>query len=262
MHLVRFGDATSPSSYLYGGSGPGAVLVHGTGATPEANFTDLMEHLERDHTVVAPYLVDPSAPSTAALARQVLAAADHAGLDTFTVVGHSLGASVAATAAALAPGRVHTAVLHAGWARTDPRMALQFDLWRRLVRHDPDLLARLVRLTGFSVRPDTTAGPQEEREIEEAVASLTGLFHPETIEWQTALDQELDIQDLLPRVAAHTLVISGTQDTIVPPAHQEEMARLIPDSSLVRVDHGHAFPFEAPAEFVRLVCEFAAAPVS
>ncbi|MFI2612542.1 alpha/beta fold hydrolase [Kitasatospora sp. NPDC018619] len=265
MPHVRTDLSTGPSTveYLRTGSGPGVVLVHGTGATPEANYTELIEELRPRHTVVAPFLsgsggtTDSGAPLTVEdLARQVLAAADDAGLDGFALVGHSLGACVAAAAAAAAAtsGRhVRSLVLHAGWARSDPRMALQFGLWRDLVTADPELLARLVLLTAYA--PDDSPF-RDARALDAEVSAFAALFHPEGISRQLHLDHRIDIEHLLPRITAPTLIISGESDAIVPPAHQDRMAELIPHADVVRVRGGHAFPFESPDEFTGLVADF------
>ncbi|MFE4517089.1 alpha/beta fold hydrolase [Kitasatospora sp. NPDC056783] len=262
MPHVRTDLSTGPSTveYLRTGSGPGVVLVHGTGATPEANYTELMEELRPRHTVVAPFLsgsggtTDSGAPLTVEdLARQVLAAADHAGLDDFALVGHSLGACVAAAAAAASGRHVRSLVLHAGWARSDPRMALQFGLWRDLVTADSELLARLVLLTAYA----TDDSPFRNTEALDAeVSAFAALFRPEGMSRQLHLGRRVDIEHLLPRVTAPTLVISGEGDAIVPPAHQDRMAELIPRADVVRVPGGHAFPFESPEKFTGLVSDF------
>ncbi|MDI3420725.1 alpha/beta fold hydrolase [Streptomyces luteolus] len=266
MPHVRTALSTGPSTieYLRTGSGPGIVLVHGTGATPEANYSDLIAELKPQHTVVAPFLsgsgstTDSGAPLTAEdLAQQVLAAADDAGLDDFALVGHSLGACVAAAASAVARRRIRSLVLHAGWAKSDPRMVLQFGLWQELVAASPELLARLVLLNAY----DTDGSPfQDSQTLDTEVAGFAALFRPEGIGRQLHLDQHIDIEHLLPRVTAPTLIISGASDVVVPPAHQDRMAELIPHAELIRVQGGHAFPFESPDEFIGLVADFISTP--
>ncbi|GAA0360965.1 alpha/beta hydrolase [Streptomyces blastmyceticus] len=250
----------SEVEYLVTGSGPGVVLVHGTGANPEANFGPLIEALQDTFTVVAPFLsgsartTDPGGPLTVDdLVAQVLAAADDAGLGSYHLAGHSLGATVAAAAAGARPDRVRSLLLHAGWVTTDPWLAFQFDLWQRLLRVDPDLLARVVQLTAMG--PATLAALGRD-EFEETAAGFTELFEAGDMARQAALNMEIDISALLPRITAPALVIAGTHDRIVPPHHQRRLAGLMPRATLLELDCGHGLPFEHPQLFVDTALSF------
>lgn len=106
---VRISDGEAVVHYDLTGDGPGVVLVHGTAASRE-QWSPLTAELAGRFTVVAPdysgsgATTDHGGPVTLAdLADEVLAAANAAGLDTFHLVGHSLGAVVAARLAALRP---------------------------------------------------------------------------------------------------------------------------------------------------------------
>jgi pimeloyl-ACP methyl ester carboxylesterase len=69
-----------------------------------------------------------------------------------------------------------------------------------------------------------------------------------------------DVAAELARVRAPTLVITGTDDQLVPPRCSDELARLIPGATLVRIDGGpHGFNLERAEEFNRPVLEFLAA---
>ncbi|WKK25790.1 alpha/beta hydrolase [Streptomyces olivoreticuli] len=250
----------SEVEYLVTGSGPGVVLVHGTGANPEANFGPLIEALQDTFTVVAPFLsgsartTDPGGPLTVDdLVAQVLAAADDAGLGSYHLAGHSLGATVAAAAAGARPDRVRSLLLHAGWVATDPWLAFQFDLWQRLLRVDPDLLARVVQLTAMG--PATLAALGRDG-FEETAAGFTELFEAGDMARQAALNMEIDISALLPRITAPALVIAGTHDRIVPPHHQRRLAGLMPRATLLELDCGHGLPFENPQLFVDTALSF------
>lgn len=145
-------------SCIAAGRGPAVVLIHGTGADAQSNWGPLIESLSGRYTVVAPNL--PGAGATPApagrldldeLAARVIASVHSAGvIEGFHLVGHSLGAVVAAAVAARQPEQVRSMLLHAGWATTAPREALMFDLWSRLLRADPELLARHLVLEAMS----------------------------------------------------------------------------------------------------------------
>lgn len=72
-----------------------------------------------------------------------------------------------------------------------------------------------------------------------------------------------DLTDILPRVAAPTLLVWGTRDDAVPVAHARTMERLIPDAGLVLFEGaGHFAYLDDPERFCRVVRHFLGAPVA
>lgn len=257
MPVVTVGSAVV--DYLVTGTGPGLVLVHGTGATGRTNWAPLIEAVADRFTVVAPDLSGSGATTDAGgpilvedLVAQVLGAAEHAGLERFHLAGHSLGAVVALAAAGTRPERVLSLTAHAGWARTDPWMAFQMDLWIRLVGTDRELLARLLQVTAMG---DATLRARSHEDFEQAAAAFTASLDgaEDGFTRQARADIAVDITGLLPRVTAPTRIVSSAGDRIVPPHHQHELARLIPHAELVTVPGGHGLPFEDPAAFVDVI---------
>ncbi|MVU79112.1 alpha/beta fold hydrolase [Nocardia sp. ET3-3] len=255
---VTLGNGPSDVEYLVTGSGPGVVLVHGTFADAEAQWTELMAELGSRYTVVAPNLAGSGATTHPAemtvedLAAQVLAAADHAGLATFHLAGHSLGAVTAAALAGLRPGRVNSLVLHAPWAAPTARGAGQFGLWLDLLRTDRDALARLLPLC--ALKPETMAAWTTE-DFDQTVAAFAGLIDPRHAV-QVELDRVADIRALLPRITAPTRVLASLQDHMVPVAEQRAVAAAIAGAELVEFDAGHALPLEDGPGFGKAVAEF------
>jgi 3-oxoadipate enol-lactonase len=101
------------------GHGPGLLLVHGFGGAKE-DFTDHVPALARDHTVVvfdhrghgaSDKPDDRAAYSLERLAADIVHVADAAGLDTFRLLGHSMGGMVARKVALGEPGRVDALVM-------------------------------------------------------------------------------------------------------------------------------------------------------
>ena len=104
--------------YLIGGSGPPMLLCHGFIGSAE-NFDDWLPALLPRRTVVIPDLpgFGKSSPlrgrhTAAALARAVLAAADHAGIERYDVGGLCLGSSVAMAVQRRRPDAAERVVLH------------------------------------------------------------------------------------------------------------------------------------------------------
>ena len=140
------------------GEGKGLVLVHGTGQSAENTWTEVAEHFAPSRTVVCPNYSgsgrtrdDGGELTVGLLAEQVLAAADHAGLERFAVVGHSLGTCVAMHLAATYPDRVDEVALLAGFASAeDVRLRLMLGMWKEMAGKNPRLLAETFLFTAFS----------------------------------------------------------------------------------------------------------------
>ncbi|MEV5574014.1 alpha/beta hydrolase [Spirillospora sp. NPDC052269] len=261
---VQLSTGPSTVNYLITGMGPGLVLVHGTGADGPSNWGPLIDALADRFTLLALDLSGAGATRDSGgpihledLVRQVLGAADHVGMDRFHIAGHSLGGTVATAVAGTAPDRVLSLTPHAGWAKTDPWMAFQFDLWARLTRIDPELQARLLQFTAMG---DAALRSRTDADFEAATAGFTQAIQAiqamsDGYVRQVETDLTVDITALLPRITAPTVIISSLDDRIVPPHHQRHLAEAIPGARLVEVPGGHGLPFENPELFVRTFAE-------
>ncbi|MFC6880956.1 MULTISPECIES: alpha/beta fold hydrolase [Actinomadura] len=256
MPSIAAGDATV--HYEADGSGTGLVLVHGTQGSGATNWGHLVERFAGDRTVIRPdysgsgRTADPGGPLTVeTLAGQVAAAARDAVEGPVDVVGFSLGAVVAAAAAALHPGLVRRLVLVAGWPHTgDARQRLMFELWSDLARADFGLFNRMAMLTGFSPGFLEALGGR-------AIDAALAVSAPEPgMDRQIDLDLRVDIRGLLPAITAPTLVVGLAQDQIVPPSGPVALHEGIAGSRYVEIDSGHLVLHERPDELVETVRAF------
>ncbi|GAA4030727.1 alpha/beta hydrolase [Streptomyces sp. NBC_01352] len=256
MHQKTVGNATV--HYRTEGQGPGLLLVHGTGATGETNYGHLLKHFTEHHTVIAPDYagsgdtVDDGADlALDQLVDQVLGACDDVTDEPVDIVGFSLGAVIAAAAAARHPERVRRLVLVAGWARNDDlRKRLGFQLWRRLADVDPELYSHYISLLLF------TPGFLADLDEETFTSSVGGIEVSEGTLRQIELGLDVDIRDLLPRVTAPTLVVGCRHDQLVPVQHSRELHEAIADSTYLEIESGHLVPAEAPDELVDAIQKF------
>jgi pimeloyl-ACP methyl ester carboxylesterase len=186
------------------------------------------------------------------LAGQVLATARAAGLERFHLAGHSLGAVIAAAVAAREPGTVRSVLLHAGWMTTGPREAFMFDLWARLLRADPALLARQLVLTAMG--PDLLRSLSDEQ-FAELAAGFTAMLDERVLP-QIELNRRIDLRGAVGRITAPALVLASADDQVIPPCHQRELADAIAGAQYLEVPGGHGLPFEDPARFFSIITEF------
>ncbi len=249
---------TEPLSYEVLGTGPGLVLVHGTGSTGRKSWGTVLDGLAARHTVVLPNL--PGSGDSAVdgpldlsrVADQVVATAAAAGLDSFTLGGASLGAPVAIAVAARHPARVSRLVTVVGFARARQTLRLNLQLWSALfARQDASLASLLVML---SVAEEFVAMLTAEQ-VDQYAALLTADPAPGT-RAQIDLGLRLDVRAELGRVEAPTLVLSATGDRFVAPAHSAEIAAGIPDARHVALTGGHASRFEDPAQTLSALLDF------
>ncbi|WP_406180887.1 alpha/beta fold hydrolase [Streptomyces sp. NBC_01006] len=248
----------TPVQYTAEGSGPGLLFVHGTGGHGEAQFGHIREHFTDRHTVITPDCsgsgrtpLHADELSLDELVEQAIGAARAVTDEPFDIVGFSLGAVVAAAAAAKHPELVRRLVVINGWARNDdPRQQLATDLWRRLPAVDEEAFAAYSALLIFS--PPFLAGFGSEG----VKATVAGIKAEEWTLQQIELDHHVDITDRLPAITAPTLVIGSTRDVLIPVEHSRELHAAVAGSEYAELESGHMVIFEKTAELVELLTGF------
>ena len=250
------------------GSGPAIVLVHGF-ASSLYTWKDVLPVLARDHDVVAldlPGFGQSDCPpdlSSDEYPRVVLGLLDRLGISRATLVGNSLGGSVAVAVAAERPALVRRLVLvdAAGFNLQEkkrpwvvrvvgaapvsavldrlPVRRLLVELSLRQVFFD-DTLVTSARVDEY-LEPVLRAGaPQTIRSL---LASRS--LHPDAM------------QSLLSKVTAPALILWGREDHWIPVGDAERFAAALGGARVVVLDHcGHMPQEEQPAEVARLIGAF------
>ncbi|MEU8621074.1 alpha/beta hydrolase [Streptomyces sp. NPDC048623] len=245
------------------GTGSPLLLVHGTGSGGAViNWGQTAPRFSGSRTVITPDLsgadrtVDDGAPLTVeALAEQVIAVIEDAGLGPVDLLGFSMGSPVSAAVAALRPDLVKRLVLVAGWTYTegDEYLRNNFTLWQRLGENDPAAFGRFVTMTGFSRGFLNGIGREGVEALIPNMPPTSGTLR------HVGVDRAVDIRELLPRITAPTLVIGCTQDATVPVENSRALAAAIGGSSYAEIDAGHVVFFEREDAFVATVTDFLAA---
>lgn len=256
---------------------PPMIFLHGF---PESHRTwrHQLAEFARDHFVIAPdqrgYArsdkpADVADYAADKLLADVLALADHFGIDRFTLVGHDWGGAVAWMAAINRADRVERLVIlnsphplifqRSLFDDEDQRRASQYI---RAFRN-PSLEAHIARIGAEAYFDTTFVGHADPEKLAPERAAyvdqwsqpgaLTGMFN-----WYRAsriivpaMDESPPRPAFLdapfPPIALPVLVIWGMGDTALKPCQLDGLAPLVPQLTLVQVpDAGHFVPWEAP----------------
>jgi 3-oxoadipate enol-lactonase len=185
--------------------------------------------------------------TTEAMADDALSVLDAAGVKRAHVYGFSLGGMVAQQLAVRYPARVRSLVLGA----THPGGP-------RAVRPDAEVIAFFRRRASMTAKDAARAsvpfnyGPRCRREHKDRIAEdiqrrLAHPFPEQAYRAQMVAASLHNCYRRLKRVEAHTLVVHGRQDRVVPVANAEILAERIPQAELrILAGAGHLYSTEEP----------------
>ncbi len=256
------------------GSGPVLLLLHGLGCD-HTTWDPVIDSLARRYTVIAPDLLghgssakpraDYSIGGYANGMRDLLTVL---GIETVTVVGHSLGGGVAMQFAYQFPERTERMILVApGGIGPEVTPAIRavtlpfFQQWMALatlpgVRHVAGAALRGLSRTGISRARDLA----EVAEIYDSFrdpAARAAIAHVvrACVDWK---GQIITMADRAYLTAAMPMcVIWGTEDAVIPVSHAEIARAIAPGADVELIQGAGHFPHKNhPERFVRLVNDF------
>lgn len=251
--------SASSSAVVDRGAGPVVALAHGAGGGVLENFAALVDRAPDLRFVGPSWPGSGGTPLGAAplaledLADRVVAAAVSRGAERFPVVGLSLGAAVAVTAAHRHPEHVSALVLTVGVARSDFRVRTVTETIGALAAAGAhDALAAYVLSVASS---DATLRALPPATLEEARIAVRDTM-PEGMSAQIDLAGRVDVTDLLPGLAVPTLVVVAGGDRLVPADIAREFSA-IPGARVVDyAGAGHIFTPSEAEEWAVEVTEF------
>jgi len=190
------------------------------------------------------------------MAQDTLALADALELESFHLVGVSMGGAIAQEVALAAPHRVRTLTLAMTWPRGGAWAAKLSELWSARVAH----MSREERVDELMLLTLS----EDFFENADGVAWLRDLMlqnpHPQSADAfarQLDASSRQDTRERLGRLAISTHVIGAEHDILVPVWKSRELAELIPGAQLSVIDAGpHGANLERAEEFNRLVLDF------
>lgn len=237
------------------GSGPKVGFLAGYGGLPR--WIPFLDELAKSRTVIVPSLpgfpggdrghtVLDSHLDWVVAVRELL---DQAGLAGADLIGSSVGASLAAEAAALWPASVGKLVLIAPWGLYDENNP-PADPWAQRGDAIPSLMcADPEAWKALKARPENANSiefPIEQVRANEAAARI---FWPLG---NTRIEKRLRF------ITAPTLLLWGEQDRVMPPAYAAAFAKGIGGTvtSATVAGAGHLAELDKPAEVARKILAF------
>ena len=190
------------------------------------------------------------------MAQDTLALADALELESFHLVGVSMGGAIAQEVALATPDRVRTLTLAMTWPRGGAWAAKLSELWsarvERMSREERvDELMLLTLSEDFFENADGVAWLRD---------VMLQNPHPQSADAfarQLDASSRQDTRERLGRLAMPTHVIGAEHDILVPVWKSRELAELIPGAQLSVIDAGpHGANLERAEEFNRLVLDF------
>jgi pimeloyl-ACP methyl ester carboxylesterase len=254
-------------SYLKGSrKGPTVLLLHGFAADKE-HWLPLLPLLEKhDYQVVAPDLPGFGANfrdaegqyDAPALAKQLRAFARAADLGMFHLVGHSIGATIAASYAYAFPVEVASLTLIEPLGLTSPS---QSDVDRLLAqKRNPFLVSSLATYDSLLALATVKPPPMTAQLKKKRADALAGdrAFYQNV--WNTLVAGERAglVDMLLPELKVRTLAVFGASSRVVHPSTAKMLERRLERDSRVVVlpGCGHWLHLEKPAELVEELVAF------
>ncbi len=182
--------------------------------------------------------------------------------EKFNIMGISYGGEVAIQYALAHPSRVRRLILANTCGRTSPWLKKIGDGWNEVAKTG---IGYAYYLTTIPVIYSTQFFEERAAWMEGREGFLTQHFSkPEVLQALIRLTDSsvtYNVVDRLQEIACPTLIISSSEDALVPPTEQQLLHQKIKGSVYVTINgSGHASMYEAPEAFAALTMGFANLP--
>ena len=232
---------------------PVVLLLHGLGATCESWQLQAPALANAGYRVIAPDMrgfgkstFPGGRISPKIMAGDISRLLELLSLEEVHLVGISLGGTVALELVLANPELVKSLVITNSFAKLRPRKP---SLWVFYI-----IRLFLVHLIGIETQAEFVADrlfpDPEDSVLRTAYKEQVCQSHPKAYRSTMRSLASFDLSAEAINIRCPTLVITAQQDTVVPPANQTDLAKLIPEADQLFIkDAGHAVTVEKPDEY-------------
>lgn len=251
--MPTFQHGTATLYYELDGTGADAVYIPGMGSHSNDSLGQSVRQMLSPHYRLLTVDNRGSGQTTTAvgdastladMADDVAAVMEQVGMSSAHVLGLSMGGMIALSLAAHYPQKINRLVVGITSARTpDATDPVESEQYQQRIMREYGLTAEVahrhnaIDLLGESVF----------RDAPEDVAWWTNPSREGLVQTQAGYELQsqalmgYDVRDALKQLDIPTLVMSNTEDRIVPPRYQDEIVSLIPDAQIKRYRGGHVY---------------------
>ena len=257
------------------GEGPTVLLVHGLASSMITWYCNIDVVADAGFNAIAidlpgyggSGLADHLGYSPESASEFLVRFADQLGIDRFSVVGNSAGGLIAGVTALGFPDRVEKVGLvgSAGLGKrlSWPLRLISIPVVGELI-YKPQMISKEALIKRIFYRP-----PEFLDELIPEMVRVRCLPHGPQVMLQSVrsginllgLRQEHQILNRLSDLQARLLAVWGEEDLVIPPIGEEDIRRVVPDSTVhVLPECGHWPQMEKPEEFNRILTSFLSEP--
>jgi pimeloyl-ACP methyl ester carboxylesterase len=197
------------------------------------------------------------------MAADVIKLLDSLGLRRVHLFGFSMGGAIAQEIAIRYGDRIDRLVLFSTFCGGIWAEPASYAVFKRLLaaeNQSPEEAARQAWPVTYSPEYLAANADAVEQQMRRELEHPTPMF---VAQRQMEALRKFDRYRDLPRIRAHTLVATGTQDVLVKPRNSEILASRIPNARLEPLaDLGHRAIWEAPEEMADLIGDFLTKPAA
>ena len=239
---------------------PSVLLLHGLGATGESWGLQIPALIEAGYRPIAPDArgfgksTYPGGSHTIeAMAGDMAALLDRLGAEAAHVVGISMGGTLALSLALHHPQKVDKLVLVNTFSSLRPdKLSIWLYFAFRLV---------LVHTLGLETQAKAVAGrifpAPEQNEMRRVLVAQICQADPWGYRATMRALARFNVVERLGEIRAPTLVITGADDTTIPPKNQKTLVERIPGARQIVIPNaGHAVTAQQPEAFNQEMCAF------
>ena len=257
--------------YATAGEGPAVLLVHGLASSMITWYCNIDVIADAGFTAIAidmpgyggSGLADHLGYSPESASHFLVQFADQLGIERFSVVGNSAGGLIAGVTALEYPDRVDKVGLvgSAGLGKriSWPLKLISIPVVGELV-YKPQMISKEALIKRIFYRP-----PEFLEELLPEIVRVRCLPHGPQVMLESVrsginllgLRPEHQILNRLEDLQAKLLAVWGEEDLVIPPISEEDIRRVVPDSTVhVLPECGHWPQMEKPDEFNRILTSF------